>query len=116
MKGLTESVSGEWSGDVNLYPEALEKLFKEYKERLRFLNGLGIQDGVNNVIVQSDLTTVKEQIINDIKFITSGKYFISFGARCICERFNLALQNAKQEYETKQSEEWKGDVWIGMGC
>lgn len=34
VKRLTESVSGEWNGNVNLYPEALEKLFKEYKERL----------------------------------------------------------------------------------
>ena len=114
MKGLTESVSGEWSGDVNLYPEALEKLFNEYKERLRFLNGLGLQDRANNVVVQSDLTTVKEQIINDIKFITSGKYFISFGARCICERLNLALQNAKEEYETKQSEGKSGKEMFGL--
>ena len=73
VKGLTESVSGEWSGDVNLYPEVLEKLFEEYKERLRFLNGLGLQDRANSAVLQSDITTVKEQIINDIKFITNGR-------------------------------------------
>ena len=74
VKGLTESVNGEWSGNVNLYPEALEKLFTEYKERVKFLDGLELKDRVNSVTVQGELATVKEQIINDIKFIGSGRY------------------------------------------
>ena len=88
MSGLTESVNGEWSGDVNLYPEALEKLFKEYKERLNFTGGLGLQDRATNVVVQSDITTIKEQITSDIKFVTSGKCCMYFNSsvRCICER------------------------------
>ena len=77
MKGLTESVSGEWSGDVNILPDALEKLFKEYKERLRFLNGLGLEDRANSVVFQSDIITVKEQIVSDIKFITTGRFFLT---------------------------------------
>jgi hypothetical protein len=85
MKGLTESVSGEWSGDINLHPDALEKLFKEYKERLRFLNGLGLQDRASSVVSQSDITTVKEQIVSDIKFITTGTYSLTI-MRCIHER------------------------------
>ena len=39
VSGLTGSVSGEWSGDINLNPEVLEKLFKEYKEHINFLKG-----------------------------------------------------------------------------
>lgn len=77
MKGLTESVSGEWSGDVNILPDILEKLFKEYKERLRFLNGLGLEDRANSVVFQSDIITVKEQIVSDIKFITTGRFFLT---------------------------------------
>ena len=73
VSGLTESVSGEWSGDVNLYPETLEKLFKEYKERLKFLDGLGLLDRADDLVVQSDLTIAKEQIISDVKFSTTGK-------------------------------------------
>ena len=74
MSGLTESINGDWSGDVNLYPETLEKLFTEYKEWLNFIGGLGLQEGATSVVVQSDITTMKEQITSDIKFITSGKY------------------------------------------
>ena len=73
MSGLSESVSGEWSGDVNLYPETLEKLFKEYKERLKFLDGLGLLDRADDLVIQSDMTVVKEQIISDVKFLTTGK-------------------------------------------
>ena len=68
MSGLSESVSGEWSGDVNLYPETLEKLFKEYKERLKFLNELGLLDRADDIVIQSDMTVVKEQVIGDVDY------------------------------------------------
>ena len=69
-----ESVDGEWSGD-NLYPKVLEKLFKEYKDRLSFIGRLGSQDSqdrATDLILQSDINTMKEQIIDDIKFITGA--------------------------------------------
>ena len=68
MSGLSEYVSGEWSGDVNLYPETLEKLFKEYKERLKFLDGLGLLDRADDLVIQSDMTVVKEQLISDVNY------------------------------------------------
>ena len=92
IKGLTEYVSGEWSGDVNIHPDALEKLFKEYKEILRFLNRLGLQDRANSVIFQNDIITVKEQIVGDIKFITTGVSLVSTFWWCIVQiTSNLTL-------------------------
>ena len=115
VKGLTESVNREWSGDVNLYPEALEKLFTEYKERVKFLDGLELKDRVSSVTVQGDLVTVKEQIINDIKF-RSGRYLVKISVRCTCERLKFSPSGCQRRLRKKagRREEWKGDVWISM--
>ena len=36
------------------------------------------------MVFQSDIIAVKEQIVSDIKFITTGRYLLTI-VRCICE-------------------------------
>ena len=87
-------------------------MIKEYKERLKFLNELGLLDRAHDLVIQSDMTVVKEQIISDVEFLTTGKIcFLNISVRCISERFNLVLQNVNKDYEAKQSGNLK---WHGM--
>ena len=93
-------------------------MFTEYKERVKFLDGLELKDRVSSVTVQGDLVTVKEQIINDIKFIRSGRYLVKISVRCTCERLKFSPSGCQRRVQKKagRREEWKGDVWISMGC
>lgn len=49
--GVTLSVhwvSGIWSGDVNLHEHVLERLLKEYIERVEFVKEIGLGDRTNS--------------------------------------------------------------------
>lgn len=72
VSGLSESVSGEWSGDVNLNEGVLDTLYKEYKERLEWVMSIGLRNGKDNL--EEDLDLIWHQITDDIKFIGTSKF------------------------------------------
>lgn len=76
MSGLGESISGKWSGDVNLKEGVLDKLYMEYKARLDFVAGFGLGERSDDAIFQQDLGDIKQHLMDDINFITSGEHMV----------------------------------------
>lgn len=75
VSGIGESVSGQWSGDVNMDEDALKKCYEKYQEKLDFVKKMGLGPRENNDIFQEDLASIKVQTIDDVRFITSSKCF-----------------------------------------
>lgn len=72
VSGLCESVSGEWSGDVNLNQEVLDSAYKKYKERLEWVMHLGLEERRGDL--EGDIEILWCQVTDDIKFITTSKF------------------------------------------
>lgn len=66
--GLRESVAGKWSGDENLDDGVLEKLRKEYEERLQFVKSIGIASHD----VGEDFMITVSVLENDKVFLSDG--------------------------------------------
>ena len=43
IKGLWESVSGVWSGDIDLNDRKLDQLYKEFEKKIKWAKDLGVQ-------------------------------------------------------------------------
>ena len=73
VKGLWQSVSGEWGGDVDLNDGKLQRLYSELQESLAWINNIGLSDsGINHI--KKELEKVLGIISSDLHFISSGKY------------------------------------------
>ena len=72
MKGLSESMSGIWSGDVNLNDGSLEKSYAMYLQRLKDAKEIGLPPRHDRPVVIADLEDLAEQLSSDITFITQG--------------------------------------------
>ena len=74
VSGLGTSVSGIWSGDVNLGDGLLQQAYDSHKSRIEFLSKLG---GTHEVNLRSELveqlTLAKVQMTEDIDFVCSRK-------------------------------------------
>ena len=68
--GLSESVNGKWSGDVNVDQEALDKLYQVYQTKLSSVNELGTSDDKK---FQADLVQIETETVEDVKVINSCK-------------------------------------------
>lgn len=66
--GLSESVSGKWSGDVNIDQEALKKLYQAYQNKLSFVSELGTSDDKK---FMDDLVQIETETVEEIKLINS---------------------------------------------
>ena len=73
MSGLGTSVSGIWSGDVNLGDGLLQKACDSHKSRIEFLSKLGGTHEVNLAEIVEQLTLAKVQMTEDIDFVCSRK-------------------------------------------
>lgn len=72
VKGLCESTSGVWSGDIDLNDGQLDQLYRIYSERLKFVKGIGLNDRKEGPTITADLEQVLEFIKEDYRFITKG--------------------------------------------
>ena len=72
VKRLWQSVTGEWSGDVDLDDGKLQDLYK-YCQRNDTFEALRVQ-GVPVEEIKSKLISVKDIVQGDLKFISSGMY------------------------------------------
>ena len=54
MSGLGESVSGEWSGDIDLNDGKLKEMYMAYRKRLDF---------INNIRGEEDIQLLRQQIV-----------------------------------------------------
>jgi hypothetical protein len=72
VKGLFESTSGVWSGDVDLNNGEPGRQYREMNERLNFVKGLGLHERRFPTIVSNDLLLLLERSKADSKFVLEG--------------------------------------------
>ena len=72
VSGLGESVTGVWSGDVDLTDGALVRARKLYDQQLQFMGQLGKHNTDSTAIAQ-DLTKAESHFCDDVEFISNRK-------------------------------------------
>ena len=72
VKGLFESVRGQWSGDVNLNDGAVDRLRSELQMRLDHIGQLGLGTRRSPEVIMADLTKLKTSLIDDAEFCSSS--------------------------------------------
>lgn len=72
VSGISESVSGEWSGDVNMKQGALDSAYKKYKDRLQWVMGVGLEARKEDLL--EDLDTISRQVTYDIEYTATSKF------------------------------------------
>lgn len=58
---------------MNMDEEALKKSYENYQVKLDFVKKIGLEQREDDQILQDDLDSIKQQTIDDVKFITSSK-------------------------------------------
>ena len=70
---LGESVSGLWSGDVDLNTGDLQRAYDEYKLKLELISGIGLGSRQGRAMILDDLNKVDSELRNDKEFIIKGR-------------------------------------------
>ena len=70
VAGLSESVRGEWSGDIDLSDGQLQL---HYQGRLWTIKGIGLKDGRQKGLVVSDLEQEMKLLEDDLDFVVQSK-------------------------------------------
>ena len=73
VKGLCESVKGQWSGDVDLNDGKLNSLYQAYQQRLQRISGISLKNRSSVDLNEADLNAVFANLKGDLKFIHAGK-------------------------------------------
>ena len=71
VKGLCQSVAGEWSGDVDLGDGKLQEQYKEFCQRVDRIEAIGLE-GKSVEESRSELVLIRDMVEIDLKFISSG--------------------------------------------
>ena len=74
VKGIWESTRGFWSGDVyiDLNDKKLQNLQQESKQRLTWIEGIGLHKRNLPNLIKEDLLTAKKYISTDLDFVKKG--------------------------------------------
>ena len=73
VKGLGESVGGEWCGDVDLNDGILNQLFQDYRRLLEEASQIGLGERKHSANIATDLTAAAERVEGYLTFIHDGK-------------------------------------------
>lgn len=73
IEGLGESVSGLWSGDVDLNTGDLQRAYDEYKSKLELISGIGLGSRRGRATILADLNNVYSKLRSDKEFIIKGR-------------------------------------------
>ena len=73
VKGLWESVKGEWAGDVDLNDGQLQLLYQKLQNQLQWVEGIGLDQRNSIESITEDLEAVMNDIAADLEFIHGGK-------------------------------------------
>jgi hypothetical protein len=72
VQGLCESVSGVWSGDVDLNDGSLRRSFDECKVKLSLISQTSFGSRRGKATIKDDLSTIHTQVLSDKEFIIKG--------------------------------------------
>ena len=73
VKGIGESMRGEWSGDVDLNDGKLALLHLECQRLLKETSRIGLEDRRTSSIIAADLKTALERLKDYLTFIHAGE-------------------------------------------
>ena len=74
VKGIGESVRGEWSRDVDLNGGKLDALFQEYRKLLGEAAQIGLGQRRQSAAITEDLTIAIRNVKDYLTFISQGIY------------------------------------------
>ena len=97
VSGLGESVSGEWSGDIDLNDGKLKQMYMAYRKRLDFISSINGEE--------EDIQLLRQQIVQDVDFVTSSKLIFII----ICYILCVALKKFNDEYQAKLKEKVRSE-------
>lgn len=72
VKGLWESVRGEWAGDVDLNDGKLQHQQQIFQEQVFWAEGIGLGNRGNLEQIKLDLNSALKNTVDDLDFIYSG--------------------------------------------
>ena len=72
MSGLSESVRGEWSGDVDLNDGTLQRSYEAYQQRLELIERLGVGERAHREAVAEDLHHLSDTSKEELDFVIAG--------------------------------------------
>ena len=72
VKGLWESVNGKWEGDVDLNDGLLQSFRMAFDQRMKWIEGLGLEERMGIDSVLSDLSSGLVALSSDLEFIHTG--------------------------------------------
>lgn len=75
VKGLWQSVSGEWAGDVDLNDGKLQQVYTDLQESMKWINSIGLNSSNVNC-TKKDLQKALDTLSSDLSFISTGKYML----------------------------------------
>lgn len=55
VKGIWESTTGKWSGDVDMNDGQLQQLYQSYHQQLQWYDGIGQSSQATPEIIEQDL-------------------------------------------------------------
>ena len=70
VSGLGVSVSGTWSGDVDLGDGALESLRERYQAQIQLVKSIGVHNRQADSIILKDLQDTEQIVLQDTDFIS----------------------------------------------
>jgi len=73
VSGLKESVTHQWSGDVDFNDGQVQKAHEKYSQHLQFIQGLGLGARRSRSAILVDLKSVEESLKTDLDLLVSGK-------------------------------------------
>ena len=72
VKGLWESVRGEWGGDVDLADGKLQIMFAKYKDKLKWIGSLGLDERSSVSVIKQDLHELDHLLVADLDYVHGG--------------------------------------------
>ena len=73
VKGLWESVKGQWAGDVDLNDGELQLLYQKLQNQLQWVEGIGLEQRNSIERIMDDLDTAMNDITAHLEFVHCGK-------------------------------------------
>jgi len=71
VKGLWESVSGEWAGDVDLNDGVLQHKYEQHQSKVNWATMIGLP-GDNIEQIKDELIKAKDTVTVEIEFTSDG--------------------------------------------
>jgi len=74
LKGLWQSMSGEWAGDVDINDGKLQQHYTDYNCRMEELKNIGVGKSIEEIqsILNQEIITISA----DLSFVSNGWYII----------------------------------------